>query len=224
MHTRLSDRSYKCLHNHCLASQGLNQSALPLLIYFCIVLICPKLLFPFISILLLTVAHTQGRQEEGLSPKHVTNAFLKRIKEDIVQAQPEEVIRLQFAVEFELWHRIPPLLSSAVHTQFLIYFFNETESSMHKASQTILLVLFNAVFTAVFSSLFQTIHPPEFAVSTTRLVCVLFSAMCRMVMCCDPQGLANVMIQSFQLSSCTLCNAPIQNVSETPRVCCTVTY
>uniref|UniRef100_A0A7N6FHT3 non-specific serine/threonine protein kinase n=1 Tax=Anabas testudineus TaxID=64144 RepID=A0A7N6FHT3_ANATE len=29
-------------------------------------------------------------QEEGLSPKHVTNAFLKRIKEDIVQAQPEE--------------------------------------------------------------------------------------------------------------------------------------
>lgn len=37
-------------------------------------------------------------------------------------------------------------------------------------------------------------------------------------MCCDPQGVAHVMIQSFQLSSCTLCNAPIQNVSETPRV------
>lgn len=42
-----------------------------------------------------------------------------------------------------------------------------------------------------------------------------FSATCKRVVYCDPQGVAHVMIQSFQLSSCTLCNAPMQNVSET---------
>lgn len=33
----------------------------------------------------------------------------------------------------------------------------------------------------------------------------------------DPQGVAHVMIQSFQLSSCSLCSAPMQDVSETPE-------
>lgn len=99
---RRSDLSYKSLHKHCLAAQGLSQSVLPLLIYSPVVVICPKLLFSFSAILLLVVALTQGKQEVGLSPKHVTNAFMKRIKGDIIQAQPEEVIRVQFAVDFEL--------------------------------------------------------------------------------------------------------------------------
>lgn len=45
-------------------------------------------------------ALTQGKQEVGLSPKHVTNAIMKRIKEDIIQAPPDEVIRAWFAVNF----------------------------------------------------------------------------------------------------------------------------
>lgn len=45
---------------------------------------------------------TQGKQEVGLSPKHVTSAIMKRIKEDIIQAPPEEVTSPQFAVNCEL--------------------------------------------------------------------------------------------------------------------------
>lgn len=41
-------------------------------------------------------------QEEVLSPKHARNAIMKRIKEDIIQVPPEEVMRAQFAVDFEL--------------------------------------------------------------------------------------------------------------------------
>lgn len=48
-----------------------------------------------------------------------------------------------------------------------------------------------------------------------QCVCAAFSAMCRTVTHCDPQGVTHVMIQTFQLSSCTLCNAPIQDVSKT---------
>lgn len=44
----------------------------------------------------------QGKLEVGLSPKHVTNAIMKRIKEDIIQAPQEEVTRAQFAVDFDL--------------------------------------------------------------------------------------------------------------------------
>lgn len=43
-------------------------------------------------------ALTQGKQEVGLSPKHMTNAIMKRIKEDIIQAAPEEVTRARFVV------------------------------------------------------------------------------------------------------------------------------
>lgn len=44
---------------------------------------------------------TQGKQEVGLSPKHVTNAIMKRIKEDIIQAPLQEVMMAQFAVNFD---------------------------------------------------------------------------------------------------------------------------
>lgn len=72
--------------------------------------------------------------------------------------------------------------------------------------------MFGAVLTAVITFL----PLPEFAVATLGFrVCVCVRAVCSRVMYCDPQGVAHVMIQSFQLSSCTLCNAPIQDVSET---------
>lgn len=66
-----------------------------------------------------------------------------------------------------------------------------------------------------FSPVLQTFHLPEFAVIVSTCVCVVLSAMCRKIMYCDPQGVAHVVIQSFQLSSCTLCNAPVQDVTET---------
>lgn len=85
---------------------------------------------------------------------------------------------------------------------------------MHNIIQQLFTLLFDAVsMSCLYFSKPSTYLSLQCHSLRVYLQC---SVWCLGVMYCDPQGVAHVMIQSFQLSSCTLCSAPIQDVSETP--------
>lgn len=67
---------------------------------------------------------TQGKQEVGLSPKHVTNAIMKRIKEDIIQGMLQEVMRARFVVNFDTHYLLLSALfyMSCVGTDFRLQY------------------------------------------------------------------------------------------------------
>lgn len=180
---------YKCLYKWRLAAQGLNQPALPLLIYFChVVLIYPQLLPNFYFHLLLVAALKTGKQEVGLSPKHITNAIIKRIKEDIVPGPPEEIMRARFAVSFRtLTHALPIPLSS-LFLPFVGTDFKLCEGSLHKVIQQTFIVPFDAVFMTFLPFSKPSTYLSLQCLPQVQRVCAraLFSAVSRRVMDCGP--------------------------------------
>ena len=105
----------------------------------------------FISILLLITALKQGKQEVGLSPKHVTKAIMKHVKEDVIPAPPEEVMRVSVCGGFQ-----------ALSTNTRSCQLSSTCLLLESISQQLMNVLVDAILLQLFQH-----FPPEFAVPIT---------------------------------------------------------
>lgn len=134
-------------------------------------------------------------QTGSASPKHIKSLIMKLIKEDIIQALPQEAMRAFCCCgTWTLRHR-----NTLKHIPLYI-------TSSIRLLLSVLEVAFLKCVRAACNKLsicYSSLHLHEFA-APECWVCAVFSIMCRTVTRCDSRVVTYVMIESCQLSLSSL--------------------